>query len=203
MLCSGQNVDNTRSRELIEGRGTAHSGRPSGGTHGRPRPRHPLSSVALRADGVLVPSTASAAGTLEPSAHAHDILTTAAGSNRLGVFVDFIRAADLARLLLGEGPFTVFAPTDRAFAKMSLGEQDALLADRHRLGQVMRGHLVAGSMSAPSAATPSSALTLSGTTLFLTLTDGVFHVGTARLIQTNIPAANGTIHAIDSVLLPT
>ena len=133
----------------------------------------------------------------------HDILTTAEGSNRLGVFVDFMRAADLTQVLLGEGPFTVFAPTDRAFSKMSMRERDALLADQGRLGRVMRGHVVAGSMKPPTRAVPSSATTLEGTTLSLTWIDGTYHVGNARLVQTSIPASNGTIHAIDTVLLST
>ena len=159
------------------------------------------SSAELRADEAPVPSHAAA--TLVRSAHDHDILTTAEGSYRLGVFVDYIRAADLSRLLLGAGPFTVFAPTNRAFAKMSLRERDALLADRARLGQVMRGHVVAGSVTTPNAPRQFSVVTLDGTTLLLTSTDGVFHVGNARLVQTNIPASNGIIHAIDSVLMPT
>lgn len=137
------------------------------------------------------------------SAHEHDILTTAEGSNRLGVFVDFMRAAALSGLLLGEGPFTVFAPTNRAFSKWSVRERDALLADRRRLGQVMRGHVVAGCIAAPTSTVPSSFTTIEGTTLLLTSTDGAFYVGSARLVQTGIPASNGIIHAIDTVLLPT
>ena len=134
-------------------------------------------------------------------AHDHDILTTAEGSSRLGVFVDFMRAAGLSELLLGPGPFTVFAPTDRAFAKMSLRARDALLADYRRLGEVMRGHVVAGRVTPPTANTPTEASTVDGKTLVLTAHDGAYHVGDARLVQTSIPASNGTIHAIDSVLL--
>jgi uncharacterized surface protein with fasciclin (FAS1) repeats len=162
------------------------------------------SSVEPRTDEApVVPSDALAATTPGTSAHDHDILTTAEGSNRLGVFVDFMRAADLSGLLLGAGPFTVFAPTDRAFSKWSVRERDALLADRRRLGQVMRGHVVAGYVPAPTSTVPSSITTIEGTTLLLTSTDGAFHVGIARLVQTSIPASNGIIHAIDTVLLPT
>jgi len=136
------------------------------------------------------------------SAHDHDILTTAEGSNRLGVFVDYMRAAGLSGLLTGKGPFTVFAPTDRAFSKLSLRARDALLADADRLGDVMRGHVVAGPVTVPTSSTPTPATTIDGKTLFLTSSDGAYHVGTSRLVQTSIPASNGTIHAIDSVLLP-
>jgi uncharacterized surface protein with fasciclin (FAS1) repeats len=162
------------------------------------------SSIELRAgDAPVVPTDAPAAPDPGTSAHQHDILTTAEGSNRLGVFVDFMRAADLAGVLLGQGPFTVFAPTDRAFSKMSLRERDALLADRHRLGQVMRGHVVAGSMTPPTPEVPSFGTTLEGNTLSLTWNDGTYRVGNARLVQTSVPASNGTIHAIDTVLLST
>jgi uncharacterized surface protein with fasciclin (FAS1) repeats len=139
----------------------------------------------------------------EPStAHLHDILTTAEGSNRLGVFVDYMRAAGLSPLLMGDGPFTVFAPTDRAFAKMSLRERDALLADFRRLREVMRGHVVAARISPPTTATPVNALTVDGKTLVLTSNDGTYRVENVRLVQTSIPASNGIIHAIDSVLMP-
>ena len=139
----------------------------------------------------------------ETSAHVHDILTTAEGSNRLGVFVDFMRAAGLSRLLLEKGPFTVFAPTDRAFTKMSLRERDKLLADTRRLREVMRGHVVVGRVPPPTGARPTCVVTVDGKTLVLTSSNGAYHVANIRLVQTSIPASNGIIHAIDSVLIPT
>lgn len=135
------------------------------------------------------------------SAHDHDILTTAEGSSRLGTFVDFMRAAGLSGLLLGDGPFTVFAPTDRAFHKLTLGARDALLADQERLGRVMRGHVVHGRILAPMGAVPLPVTTIDGATLFITSNAGSYHVSHARLVQTSIPASNGVLHAIDSVLL--
>jgi uncharacterized surface protein with fasciclin (FAS1) repeats len=136
------------------------------------------------------------------AAHHHDILTTAEGSLRLGVFVDYMRAAGLAALLLEKGPYTVFAPTDRAFLKLPLRERDALLADRRRLGEVMRGHVVAGSVHAPESGTPLTVSTIDGRTLTVTSRDGAYYVDGARLVQTSIPASNGIIHAIDALLLP-
>ena len=133
-------------------------------------------------------------------AHAHDILTTAEGSPRLGVFVDFVRAAGLARLLLDEGPFTVFAPTDRAFMKLSLRERDALLADPHRLSRTMRGHVVAGKVLPPMQE-PVRISTLDGDALAWSARGDTQYVGDVRVVQANIVAANGIIHAIDSVLL--
>lgn len=136
-----------------------------------------------------------------PSAHEHDILTTAEASRRLGVFVDFMRAAGLAGLLLGDGPFTVFAPTERAFLKLSVRERDALLADRGRLSRVMRGHVVAGRVILPMTDALHPLTTIDGDEITLTSQDGTSRVGTVRIVQSNIPASNGIIHAIDSVLL--
>ena len=138
----------------------------------------------------------------QSTAHLHDILTTAEGSNRLGVFVDYMRAAGLSPLLTGDGPLTVFAPTDRAFAKLSLRERDALLADFLRLREVMRGHVVAARIAPPTTNSPTHALAVNGKTLVLTTNDGTYRVENTRLVQTSIPASNGIIHAIDSVLMP-
>lgn len=135
------------------------------------------------------------------SAHEHDILTTAEASRRLGVFVDYMRAAGLAGLLLDEGPFTVFAPTERAFLKLTLRERDALLADPLRLSRVMRGHVIAGRVLPPMTGEPHLMTTIDGESLSITSQDGTSRVGNARIVQSNIPASNGIIHAIDSVLL--
>lgn len=135
------------------------------------------------------------------SAHDHDILTTAEASRRLGVFVDFMRAAGLTPLLLGDGPFTVFAPTERAFLKLSIRERDALLADSRRLSRVMRGHVIAGKVLPPMSDESHPMTTIDGDSLVLTSLDGTSRVGTVRIVQANIPASNGIIHAIDSVLL--
>jgi uncharacterized surface protein with fasciclin (FAS1) repeats len=135
-----------------------------------------------------------------PTAHDHDILTTAEGSRRLGIFVDYTRAAGLAGLLLEQGPFTVFAPTERAFLKLSVRDRDALLADPRRLTRVMRGHVVPGLV--PSMTDASGPLTtIDGEKLVITMYAGSYRVGNARIVQANIPASNGIIHAIDSLLL--
>jgi uncharacterized surface protein with fasciclin (FAS1) repeats len=133
-------------------------------------------------------------------AHDHDVLMTAEGSRRLGVFVDFMRAAGLAGLLRGDGPFTILAPTERAFLKLSLRERDALLADQPRLTRVMRGHVIAENVTPPRTGA-LHVTTIDGNQLLLTSHDGTSRVGDVRIVQANIPASNGIIHAIDSVLL--
>lgn len=150
---------------------------------------------------VAPPPATAEVSTADPE-HSHDILTTAEGSNRLGVFVDFMRAAGLATLLLEEGPFTVFAPTDRAFEGIPLRGRDALLADGKRLREVMGGHVVAGRVTAPANGIPLELTTIDGRRLRLSLRDGTYYVGTARLVQTSIPASNGIIHAISALLIP-
>lgn len=135
-----------------------------------------------------------------PTAHDHDILTTAEGSRRLGVFVDYMRAAGLAGLLLEQGPVTVFATTERGFQKLSQRERDALLADPRRLTRVMRGHVVAGLVPSPTDVS-TRLTTIDGEKLEITSYAGSYRVGGARIVQTNIPASNGIIHAIDSLLL--
>jgi uncharacterized surface protein with fasciclin (FAS1) repeats len=135
-----------------------------------------------------------------PTAHDHDILTTAEGSRRLGIFVDYMRAAGLAGLLLEQGPFTVFAPTERAFQKLSVRDRDALLADPRRLTRVMRGHVITRLVPSISEAV-SPLTTIDGEKLAITKYAGDYRVGNARIVQANIPASNGIIHAIDSLLL--
>jgi uncharacterized surface protein with fasciclin (FAS1) repeats len=135
-----------------------------------------------------------------PTPHDHDILTTAEGSRRLGIFVDYARAAGLTGLLLEQGPFTVFAPTERAFLKLSVRDRDALLADPRRLTRVMRGHVIPGLVPSMSEAL-APLTTLDGERLVITSYAGSFRVGNARIVQANIPASNGILHAIDSLLL--
>ena len=157
--------------------------------------------VKASGDGVPAPRHDDAGGNPMSTAHDHDIVTTAEGSHRLGTFVDFVRAAGLTGLLRTPGPFTVFAPTDRAFAKISQPRLDALLADRNRLVAFMRHHVVTGRVAAPKSDADSVATTIDGQSHRLTSRAGVYRVGEARLVQTSIPATNGVIHAIDAVLM--
>jgi len=131
-----------------------------------------------------------------------DILDTAWTLGRFNTFTTAARAAGLGELLTGKGPFTVFAPTDRAFAKLGARERDALLADPAKLGEVLRHHVVEGKVKAPRPDEPRTATPMHGTDLTITAADGVYHVGQAKLVKTNFRASNGVIHAIDTVLMP-
>ena len=96
----------------------------------------------------------------------------------------------------------MFAPTDRAFAKLPEQERDALMSDPDRLAEVLRHHVVEGKVKAPRIDEPRVATPMHGADLTLTTTEGVYHVGGAKLVKTNFRASNGVIHDIDTVLMP-
>lgn len=139
---------------------------------------------------------------LKPGAD-RDILDTAWTLGRFNTFTTAARSSGVAELLTGVGPFTVFAPTDRAFAKLPARERDALLANPERLAEVLRHHVVEGKVKAPRQNDPRTATPMHGNDLTITAAEGVYHVGEAKLVKTNFRASNGVIHAIDTVLMPS
>jgi uncharacterized surface protein with fasciclin (FAS1) repeats len=120
---------------------------------------------------------------------------------RLATFTRAVDAAGLKEMLEGVGPFTVFAPTDRAFEKIPRRELDALLADEVRLANVLRHHVIAGRVKAPKPALPRTAAPHYGDELRLTSDPDAYRVDEAKVVKTNIRASNGVIHAIDTVLM--
>ena len=138
----------------------------------------------------------------EASPYAESLLEACAAIPRLQAFSAAIGTAGLARLLGGSGPITIFAPTDRAFERIPSAELASLLGDSSRLAEVLRHHVVAGKVSAPRVTKPRKVTPEFGEDLELTRSDRGFHVDQARIVKTNIRAANGVIHAIDRVLDP-
>ena len=121
-----------------------------------------------------------------------------------GTFTTLIAAIDRAGLeptLVGEGPFTVFAPNDEAFAQLPEGTVDSLLAEPAKLAQVLTYHVVPGRVTAADAAGLANAPTVQGEDLPLSA-DGGIQVDGARVISADIEASNGIIHVVDRVLLP-
>src|SRR5205085_35549 len=115
-----------------------------------------------------------------------------------------VKAAGLAETLQGPGPFTVFAPTDAAFAKLPAGTIDELLADKAKLASILTYHVVAGKVMAAdivktNGATPT---TVNGLPLDVVVRDGKVYVNGAQVVTADIAASNGVIHVIDAVLLP-
>jgi uncharacterized surface protein with fasciclin (FAS1) repeats len=106
--------------------------------------------------------------------------------------------------LKGSDPFTVFAPTDEAFAKLPAGTLEMLLKpeNKAKLQAVLKYHVVAGRVTAPEALTAGHAKTLEGQPVTITLNDGRLQINQAHVVKNDVPASNGVIHIIDTVLLP-
>ena len=112
-----------------------------------------------------------------------------------------LQAAGLVDTLKGPGPFTVFAPTDEAFAKLPAGALEALLKDKQRLAAVLTYHVVPGRVLAADVVKMTAAKTVQGGSLAIRADDGVTVDG-AKVVKTDIQAGNGVIHVIDAVLMP-
>jgi uncharacterized surface protein with fasciclin (FAS1) repeats len=152
-------------------------------------------------------SAAEAAATEEAApaeaAAAADIVDTAVAAGNFSTLVAAVQAAGLVDALKGEGPFTVFAPTDEAFAKLPPETIDALLADpTGDLTQILLYHVVSGKVMAADLSDGLEAATLQGGSVAFKLSDGGAMVNDANIVATDIETTNGVIHVIDSVILP-
>jgi uncharacterized surface protein with fasciclin (FAS1) repeats len=139
-----------------------------------------------------------AASTL--AAHAADIVDTAVAAGSFKTLVTAVQAAGLVDTLKGKGPFTVFAPTDEAFAKIPKADLDALLKDKAKLTAVLTYHVVPGKVMAKDVKA-GKVKTVQGSELTLGTTGGVTVDG-AKVVKADIVADNGVIHVVDSVLMP-
>ena len=131
-----------------------------------------------------------------------DIVDTAVAAGDFSTLVTAVKAAGLVETLKGEGPFTVFAPTDAAFAKVPTDTLNALLADKAALANVLTYHVVAGNVMAADVVKLTSAVTVQGQAVSIEVKDGKVYVDGAQVVATDIKASNGVIHAIDAVILP-
>ena len=134
-----------------------------------------------------------------------NIVEIAAEAGSFNTLVAAVKAASLVETLSGPGPFTVFAPTDAAFAKLPAGTVDALLADTAKLTSILTFHVIAGNVVAAdiikaNGATPT---TVNGLPLDVVVRDGTVFVNGAQVVTADIAASNGVIHVIDTVLLPS
>ena len=148
------------------------------------------------------PTPAPAAEPPPPPAPTKDVLDTAAEAGKFATLLSAIDAAGLKDTLKGPGPFTVFAPTDEAFAKLPKGELDKLLKNKKKLTELLSYHVVSGAAvkAADIGATPT-AKSVAGPELALTAADGTVKINdAATVVQADIAATNGVIHVIDSVL---
>ena len=135
------------------------------------------------------------------AAQAADIVDTAVSAGSFKTLVAAVQQAGLVDTLKGSGPFTVFAPTDEAFAKLPKGALEGLLNDKEKLTSVLTYHVVPGKVMAADVK-PGKAKTVQGESLTVGAKNGAVTVNDARVIKTDIAASNGVIHVVDSVLLP-
>lgn len=135
---------------------------------------------------------------------AKDIVDTAVAAGSFGTLVAAVKAAGLVDTLKGEGPFTVFAPTDEAFAKLPAGTVDDLLKpeNKEKLVGILTYHVVAGKVKAEDVVKLSSAKTVNGKEVKITVDGDKVKVDGANVVKTDIVTKNGVIHVIDAVILP-
>ncbi|MGH8948695.1 MAG: fasciclin domain-containing protein [Acidimicrobiia bacterium] len=146
----------------------------------------------------VVPATTTSA----PQQEQPDIVDVATEAGNFSTLVTAVEAAGLVETLQGEGPFTVFAPTDEAFAALPEGTLDGLLADTEALSQVLLYHVVPGEVMASDVVELESAGTAQGEDIAITVEGDSVMVNGANVVSTDIVASNGVIHVIDQVILP-
>jgi uncharacterized surface protein with fasciclin (FAS1) repeats len=136
--------------------------------------------------------------------HQKDIVDTAAAAGSFNTLVAAVQAAGLVDTLKGEGPFTVFAPTDEAFGKLPKGALENLLKpeNKAKLSAILTYHVIPGKNMAGDVVTMDKAKTVQGAWIKITAKNGTVMIDKAAVVQTDIEASNGVIHVIDTVLLP-
>ncbi|MVW70734.1 fasciclin domain-containing protein [Bordetella sp. 15P40C-2] len=135
------------------------------------------------------------------TAKAADIVDTAQSAVSFNTLVTAVKAADLVNMLKGPGPFTVWVPTDAAFAKVPQDQLDALLKDKAALTKVLTYHVIAGKVMARDVA-PGTVKTVQCSPLKISTKDGKVFVEDAQIVQTDIVTDNGVIHVIYAVVMP-
>lgn len=138
------------------------------------------------------------------SAAEKDIVDTAVSAKQFNTLVAAVKAAGLVETLKGEGPFTVFAPTDDAFAKLPEGTVESLLKpeNKEKLIAVLTYHVVPGKVMAADVVKLTEAKTAQGSTVDIKVAKGKVMVDNANVIKTDIECSNGVVHVIDAVILP-
>jgi len=157
-----------------------------------------LQNIVAAAAVALVSIGAQATG-IAPS---KDIVDTAVEAGSFKTLAAALQAADLISTLKSEGPFTVFAPTDAAFAKIPKADLDALLSDKRALTEVLTYHVVAGKVMAADVVKLTQAKTVEGSPVKIKVADGKVMINNANVSATDIAASNGVIHVIDTVIMP-
>jgi uncharacterized surface protein with fasciclin (FAS1) repeats len=166
-----------------------------------------LKKMAMLSVATLLLSTSAASAQMaDHSAMKMDktIVDVAVANGSFTTLVAALKAADLVGALSGKGPFTVFAPTDAAFAKLPAGTVDALLKDQKKLASILTYHVVPGKVMAADVIKGNGAkpTTLNGAALDIVVNGGKVYVNGAQVITADVTGSNGVIHVIDTVILP-
>ncbi len=167
--------------------------------------RRPLTrSMFLAAAVAAVALGAMPAPAADMAAPKKDIVDTAVAAGSFKTLATALQAAGLVETLKGKGPFTVFAPTDAAFAKLPAGTVEGLLKpeNKAKLASILTYHVVAGNVKAADVVKLTEAKTVNGQSVKISVANGGVKVDGANVVTTDIAATNGTIHVIDAVILP-
>jgi len=160
--------------------------------------------LLIAAQFVLVAAQATA-GHHAKDGKSKDIVDTAVAAGQFTTLAAALQAADLVDTLKGDGPFTVFAPTDAAFAKLPEGTVESLLKpeNRDQLVAILTYHVVAGKVEAADVVKLDEAKTVNGQDVQITVADNGVQINNANVVKTDIEASNGVIHVIDTVIIPS
>ncbi|HEY8198705.1 MAG TPA: fasciclin domain-containing protein [Candidatus Limnocylindrales bacterium] len=171
----------------------------TGATSESPAATGPGTPAPTEASATMAPASEAPSVTAKPG----DIVATADAAGSFKTLLAAATAAGLVETLQGDGPFTIFAPTDEAFAALPAGTLDSLLADTAALKQILLYHVVSGAVKAADVVGMTSAESLEGSPITVAVKDGTVYLNeTAKVIATDVVASNGVIHVIDQVLLP-
>ena len=158
-------------------------------------------AVALAAIGPASASARTEEGAAPASAK-KDIVDTAVAAGSFDTLAALLKQAGLVKTLKGTGPYTVFAPTDKAFSKVPKATLDALAKDKAKLRSVLLYHVAKGKLTASKVVKRTSIKTLNGQRVRVRVRDGKVFVGGARVTTPDVAASNGVIHVINKVLIP-
>lgn len=164
----------------------------------------PMAIATLMLVGFTASISSLAAGKTGSMSGEMDIVDTAVAAGNFSTLAAALDAADLIPTLKGDGPFTVFAPTDEAFAKLPAGTVESLLKpeNRDQLVAILTYHVVSGKVMAKDVAKLSEATTVNGSDISIMVKDGKVRINDATVIAADVATSNGVIHIVDTVILP-
>ena len=161
-----------------------------------------IANISLIALALTFFASTIIAGGYKDKAEKKDIISIAVEAGKFNTLATALSEANLVETLKGEGPFTVFAPTDEAFAKLPEGTVEGLLKDKEALTNILLYHVVSGNVMASDVVKLDSAPTLAKADVSVKVEDGKVFINNSQVTTADVKASNGTIHIIDTVLIP-